>query len=49
MSGTYEGNEAAEITPQEENQLRRVHRLSAVLAAAAPGAGVVLGTNSEGA
>ena len=27
MSGTYEGNEAAEITPQEENQLRRVHRL----------------------
>ena len=24
---TYEGNEAAEITPQEENQLRRVHRL----------------------
>ena len=24
---TYEGNEAAEITPQEENQLRSVHRL----------------------
>ena len=29
--------------------LRRVHRLSAVLGAAAPSAGVVLGTNSEGA